>query len=353
MFGVSIYLNQSFEEIKNYINEMNSLGVMDVFSSFHINEYSKDETLTKLEKVASLIREKNMDLILDISSNTLELYKFNIDEMVEFLKGLGIKKVRLDYGFDFDQIKTISESLEIVLNASTIDAEFINELEIRNIDLSKLTASHNFYPRPETGLSSKNFRMKNEFLKKHNFKIQAFIPGDEERRGPIFEGLPSLEEHRNYNSFRAYLDLKKNHNIEYIHIGDFSAKKESIERIIQFENHNIIELRVEPLQDFSNEINEAFYSLHQNRSDNSDLVARSTKSRLDIKNKIKAKNTVERKRGSITIDNEEYLRYSGEIQIALKDLKEDKRVNVLAKVIDDDLELLDFIRSNTMFKFKE
>lgn len=352
MFGISVYLNQRYEDIENYINKMHELGVMDVFSSFHINEYNKEETLDQLEKVSKLIASKDMDLILDISTNTLELYDFTIDDMVEFLGKLNVKKVRLDYGFNFDQIKRISDSLEIVLNASTIDEKFIQELKNRDIDLSKITASHNYYPRPETGLSSKSFNLKNKFLQNCGFKIQAFIPGDKERRGPLFEGLPTLEEHRHWDSFRAYLDLKIRHNIENIHLGDISANKESILKIIQFENNAIIELRINELIKISEVVEKVLYGTHQNRADNSDIVIRSSNSRLEIKEKIKPENIITRKIGSITIDNEKYLRYNGEIQIALKDLEMDEKVNVLARVIESDIDILEYIGSNIKFRFK-
>ncbi|MDK6810689.1 phospho-sugar glycosidase domain-containing protein, partial [Ligilactobacillus agilis] len=44
-----------------------------------------------------------------------------------------------------------------------------------------------------------------------------------------------------------------------------------------------------------------------------------------------------RSKGIITSDNEQYLRYEGELEIAKKDLPEDKRVNIVGKVADFDL----------------
>ena len=41
---------------------------------------------------------------------------------------------------------------------------------------------------------------------------------------------------------------------------------------------------------------------------------------------------MERVAGSITIDNEKYLRYSGEIQVVREGLKADERVNVIGRV---------------------
>ncbi len=43
--------------------------------------------------------------------------------------------------------------------------------------------------------------------------------------------------------------------------------------------------------------------------------------------------TNERKKGSVTLDNEQILRYMGEIQIMKRDLPADEKVNRVARVI--------------------
>lgn len=59
-----------------------------------------------------------------------------------------------------------------------------------------------------------------------------------------------------------------------------------------------------------------------------------------------------RPKGTITSDNERYLRYEGELEITKKDLPEDERVGIVDKVADFDLPLLDIINSNQMIIFK-
>ncbi|TKV17243.1 DUF871 domain-containing protein, partial [Citrobacter sp. TBCS-11] len=54
-------------------------------------------------------------------------------------------------------------------------------------------------------------------------------------------------------------------------------------------------------------------------------------------------NTSERSRGSITIDNCDYGRYMGEIQIVKNDLAADEKVNVVGKIIAEDRPLITFI----------
>lgn len=62
--------------------------------------------------------------------------------------------------------------------------------------------------------------------------------------------------------------------------------------------------------------------------------------------------TGERLRGMITMDNDLYGRYRGEVQIALRNLPADERVNVIGQVIEEDLELLSHIQPGQQLEWK-
>lgn len=90
--------------------------------------------------------------------------------------------------------------------------------------------------------------------------------------------------------------------------------------------------------------------------DEADDVVRIEESRyhFNSKNPVKFKKEeiMYRQRGSVTIDNEKYLRYMGEMQILKVDLPSDERVNVIAKVVDEDLFLLDYMKGGDKMNFK-
>lgn len=76
--------------------------------------------------------------------------------------------------------------------------------------------------------------------------------------------------------------------------------------------------------------------MHTNRADHARDVIRSVESRGYAAvghPSIQPQNCVARPVGTITMDNENYLRYQGEIQITLTDLDADERVNVLGRVL--------------------
>lgn len=69
--------------------------------------------------------------------------------------------------------------------------------------------------------------------------------------------------------------------------------------------------------------------------------------------KIKAGHTSERHAYSVTIDNKKFDRYSGELQIVLKDPLAVKRVNVVGKIPKDEQILVDEIKPGKKFRFRK
>ncbi|WP_297376193.1 MupG family TIM beta-alpha barrel fold protein [uncultured Helcococcus sp.] len=353
MFGASIYLSQDKKDIFDYLDKMSRVGAKTIFTSMHILEDDKDDSINKIKEVSNKINENNLELMVDISTNTLKKYEMTLDEMVDFLKNLKVKSLRIDYGFTFEEIKNISRDFNIVLNASTIDDSYCENLTKAGLDLSNITVCHNFYPRPETGLSEKFLLEKNKYLKSKGFKIQAFIPGDDILRGPLKEGLPTLERHRFIDPLVAYIELKEDFHVDEVLVGDISMKEESLRRILKFENENLIELNVKFFYDLDSDLKNVIMGEHKNRKDYSEYILRSTMTRVNIKKEIEPYNNIERKKGYITLDNKKYLRYNGELQIALRDLKADERVNVIGEVLSDDINLLKYIIDDVKFKFIE
>ena len=353
MIGVSIYLSQKIDEIENYLDQMAGYGIKSIFTSFHIKEENSKDSMDKITKLCEKVVKYKMDLMVDISTDTLLKHNMTLDEMMNFLKDNAINKVRIDYGFSVNEIKKISEQFEIVLNASTINDKYCDELESTGLDLNRITVCHNFYPRPETGLSSEFLLKKNNYFKSKGFKIQAFIPGDKEKRGPLKEGLPTIEKHRHENLLSSYIELKDELLVDQVLIGDISILEDSLKRILLYDKERIIELKMESFYKLDEDIKNIIFDIQKNREDYSELVLRSTMTRVKIKDSIKAFNNIERKTGYITLDNENYGRYNGELQIALVDLKSDERVNVIGKIHDEDIILLKFIKDDVRFRLIE
>ncbi|MDF4730702.1 MupG family TIM beta-alpha barrel fold protein, partial [Vibrio parahaemolyticus] len=184
-----------------------------------------------------------------------------------------------------------------------------------NIRVKNVEAWHNFYPRPETGLAKSFLQKQNQYLHKCGIKTMAFIPGDGEKRGPLYEGLPTLEKHRYMRPLEAYLELVQDCGVDKVLIGDISGRVESVQEIASA-SRGIIPLRYEPLIEKS-EVLKMVEQVHTNRLDPARDVIRSVQSREEHKVILQPMNAIVRKKGSITIDNELYGRYAGEMQVAI------------------------------------
>lgn len=86
---------------------------------------------------------------------------------------------------------------------------------------------------------------------------------------------------------------------------------------------------------------------HFFRNDKSAYLLRSTASRLYAQSGplVAPHNQKKRERGTITIDNKLFKRYSGELCVVLKNLPKDTRTNVVGLINRQDLKIMDYLNS--------
>lgn len=166
-------------------------------------------------------------------------------------------------------------------------------------------------------------------------------------RGPLYQGLPTLEEHRGVHPLAGALDLLAS-NTDIVYIGDAGLSENVQEQFASFQKEQIVLLHTEPVDE---EFYEYILGKHTNRQDDARDVIRSADARFREIPSIPARNTATRMKGSITLDNEKYLRYMGEIQLTKYDLPADEKVNVVAKVIKEELPLINQIKAGMNYQF--
>lgn len=351
MTGISVYLSRESQEFnQRWIEKAAKNGFSSIFTSLHIPEEDPSYYKELLLELGNQAKDNNMDLIVDISPDSFQHIGLG-ERDVEQLSGWGVTGIRVDYGFNGEEIVDLSSRLKVFLNASTLTTNFLQELIRLGLNNENTIAAHNFYPRPETGLSRKYLIEKNRLLKQYDIKTLVFVPGDGRKRQPLYQGLPTLEEHRYGNPVNAYLDLTENCLTDFVYIGDPSLTDRTLANF-KLLSEGVIPLRFKKINepafdDFYNYLE----GKKSNRLDPARDVIRIEGSRVALHDKgmLNPKNTVRRLKGAITIDNEEYGRYAGEIHIALKDLDEDPKVNVIGHIVQADLPLLDYIRGGTTF----
>lgn len=345
MLGITVSLNEkTIEENINYLSEMKALGAVSVFTSLRIPEEDPEVVKKSVEGMSQFIQQNFQEFVVDVSPRAFDLFT------EEWLKANNITTLRIDNGLTPQEILQLSQHFAIVFNASTLTAEFIDE--IRSLGFTaEIVAWHNYYPRKDSGLDAESFKKQNHFLKQLGVKVGGFIPGDKQPRGTIYEWLPTVEKHRYLSPFYSFLDLTYTYGVDQVILGDYGFKGQTKQCFLDFFEKEAIGLQVEKLKD------ERILGMQLcNRIDICQTAIRAAAFKKSIQNQpvFPNHNNLPRNLGDVTIDNQFYGRYMGELQIVLEPLEKDTRINTVAKVSADALNLLPFLKYHRIpFIFKK
>lgn len=340
--GISLYLSTDIQKNIEVINKASMSGVKFAFTSLNILEENNIDKSDRLYKLIELCSSNDINLIVDINEYTNSNIFSNLKNVY----------LRIDDGYSLDEIYELSKKNMIVLNASTITKNDLKYLKNKGIDFNNVLALHNYYPKKYTGIGEKYFLEQNEKYNEFGIKTMAFVAGDL-KRGPVFEGLPTLEntrEKRFVTSALKLISLKT----DIVLVGDIDLSDKN------WEYFKYISKGIVPIRTIDNVLNDTVF---ENRIDYSEYLIRSKipksigKTRKEFKEYIQKnlkdikKENGEIKKGDILLSNEKYLRYEGELEIALKNLGLDEKRDIVSRVYDEDIELLDYISIITKFIF--
>lgn len=341
ILGYSLYLSTFADQWPTLVGRAGT-GV-PVFLSLHISEEFDESYCQRARSICALLHKKGFRVIADVSVKTLT--QFGCGDLCDLAQELGLWAVRIDYGFSPQEIGEIGKRMPVILNASTITPE---DAKLLAASCKEVYAMHNFYPRPETGLDEAFLRQTTQMLQSAGLKVMAFIPGDENFRGPVFEGLPTLEAHRKVRPSAAFVDLCQRFAMDVVFVGDPGLSEKEARRIgLYCEEHVIpIPAVLEPEWEHLYDVDFTC------RADSPQWMIRFRESReYSCKGvTVKPEHCTERRRGSITVDNEKYGRYTGEIQLLRQDHPQDDRVNVIGTVRQEDMLLCDLVRRGQKFR---
>lgn len=345
--GVSVYPDfenpGTMTRIHEYIRKAARLGYGEVFSSLHIPEKDISGSLEEMAALGGFVKNCGMEFTLDFSAKEMRQFLDNPQKLAQ-LRRIPVDWLRMDFGFDSESICDMAQRLPIrglMCNASVLTAEEVRETvdTVRDRLGLALRAHHNFYPRPETGLSMAFFCERSRLYLPYEVPVTACVPAFREPRQPLFEGLPTVERHRTLSSGDAAAELKHTGLIDAVLIGDSFAGDDELEDVAAVCRNAPVKLRVLPEKDISvQERRILFGGVHHVRPDSPETSLRSQSSRemATPGALIAPRSARKRHRFDITVDNENYRRYSGEMQLLLCDMPEDARVNVAARVHPQD-----------------
>lgn len=338
--GFSLYLS-TYTAQCSALRGLTGTGA-PVFLSLHISEEFDDTYCRRAEAVCRELADRGFRIIADVSVKTLG--QFGCSDLTELASRLGLWALRIDYGFGIDEIEVMAKKMPIVLNASTVTEEDAARLMKTG---GQVFAIHNFYPRPETGLDEELLKDTTERLQKAGLRVLSFIPGDTMLRGPIFEGLPTLEEHRNCIPSAAFVDLCVRFGMDGVFVADPGISERETARILRYCQENVISIPayLEPGYEY------LYDKVFTCRVDSPKWLIRFQESRMYScpGESVEPENCVAREIGAITVDNQNYGRYSGEVQLIRRPLPADSRVNVAGLVPENARLLLGCVKGGQKF----
>lgn len=348
--GLSIYPSQaSFEDNAAYLKQAAQYGFTRIFTSLLEIKGDADAVIADFKKIIAVGNDLGMKTILDINPALFDQLGVDYNNL-KFFADLGAWGIRLDLGFAGQEEAAMTQNpygLKIEVNMSR-GTHYIDQIVDYVPNRDNLIGSHNFYPQRFTGLGRDYFANTSTQYRNHHLRTAAFVNAPSGTFGPwpVSDGLVSLEDHRNLPIATQIQELRLGGLIDDVIIGNAFASEADLKAAGDAFKLGRPRLRVVTANDLSQAEQAVLFNQEQMyRGDKSDYVLRSSMTRVIYKDEdFPAKHTNAIKRGDLLIDNNEFGQYKGELQIALRDLPNDGRINVVGHIHEDDLNLLPLIQ---------
>lgn len=356
--GISIYSEKTTEEaIYNYIDKASKYGFSRIFSCLLSVNDTKENIKNKFKKINEYAKSKGFEIIVDVSPRVFDELGISYKDL-SFFKEIGADGLRLDMGFTGSEESLMTfndENLKIEINMSN-NTNYIDTIMNYMPNKDNLIACHNFYPHRYSGLNFEHFMRCTERFNKYGLRTAAFITSQNEGTfgpWPVTDGLPTLEIHRNLPIEVQAKHLIALGNINDIIISNCYPTEEEMKKLGSMRKDMVtfdLEL-VDGVPEVEQKI--LFEEMHFNRGDLSDNLVRSTQSRVKYKgHDFKLFNAPEIiKKGDVVIESSEYGHYAGELQIALNDMKNSGKSNVVGRIKEEEIFILDYIKPWQKFNF--
>lgn len=358
MLGISIYPNKdNVEEILEYLNTSSKYGVKRIFTNLLEADEEKDVIVDRFRSVNTRAHELGMEVIIDVSAKLFGDLDIDYEDL-SFFNDMAVDGVRIDEGFDGSieaEMTRNKYGLKIEINAS-VDSPYVDQILYHRPRMENLITCHNFYPQKYTGLGLDYYLEVSEKLKARNLKVATFITSQSENAYGVWkdsEREPTLEYQRELDLQTQYKHLLAFGVTDDIIISNCYATEDELRSLREIDNSKI-QFTVIPRSDMTRiEENILFRYEHFVRPDMSEYVIRSTKPRLDYSSTTIPYNESPEilKRGDVVILNDNYGRYKGELHIVMNDVQNDKKRNLVGRIVDEDMVLLDFLCPNKSFEF--
>lgn len=359
MLGISIYPDKATkQEIFDYIDLAAKYGFGRIFTCLLSVEGNQQEIISEFTDMITHANKYGIEVYLDVAPHIFEQLGINYGDL-EFFNKLGASGIRLDQSFNGSVESSMSYNkfgLNIEVNMSQDVHSLDTILDYKPLK-GKIIGCHNFYPQRYTGLNFDHFVKSSQRFKDNGIRSAAFVSSKAAKLGPwpIMDGLCTLEMHRNLaitTQVKHYYALGL---IDDIIIGNMFASEKELSEVAAIER-GFFEFDIVLNNPTELERKIIFEHEHFNRGDINDYIVRSTMSRVTHKSEENIPhdtNSVLTK-GSVVIGNNNFGQYKNELQIIKNEIIDENLArNVVGKIAEEELFLLDLLEPWQHFKFTE
>lgn len=383
--GVSLYPEQEkIEDIDNYLALASKYGFTKVFTSMFSVDGTKEEIIEYFKKFTSIAHKYGMVVSGDCNGMFIEKMGASEKDLSVF-KEMGIDILRMDFSFRDERDAILINNKEgIGIEMSTSFIDVIEKAIANGANPSNITTCHNFYPQRYSAPTLEAINKLNNYWQEKQIKCAIFISSQEKGTHgpwPVSDGLPTIEEHRNMSieaQLKHCISLK---NIDEVIIGNAYASEEEFKKIAEVMEKAFINIprndamgfmadlmphgditRIplkikldENITDLEKEVLFKF-PIHNDMGDCLNYMLRSRMTRFIYKKASIPARETDRKlytRGDVVIVNDNLKHYGGEVQIVLKDMEVDGQRNLLGRIAEEEMILLDQLGAGDVFTFME
>jgi hypothetical protein len=356
--GISLYPNHtSIEENVAYIKLAAKYGFKRIFTCLLSVDEEIDQAIREFKIITACAKQCGMEVVADVAPTIFT--KFGVSyQNLSFFKDLGLNGIRLDLGFSGMEEAFMTWNpygLKIELNASN-GTKYVDNIISYHPNVENILGCHNFYPHVYTGLGYDHFIKCSKQFKELGIRTAAFVNSRSAMFGPwpVTEGLCTLEMHRDLPIEVQAKHLFATGVIDDVIIANAFASEEELKGLSEIDKY-MLEFTVAFADNTpALERKIVLEEFHFNRGDVSEYVARSTQSRVRYKgHDFPPFHTPDMKKGDVLIESSLYERYAGELQIALISMKNRGKTNVVGRIIEEEIFLLDYLEPWMKFKFSE
>lgn len=357
--GISIYPEHSTKEKDFAYMEMAAkYGFSRIFTCLLSVNKPKDEMIEEFKEFMDKAHELGFEVAVDTNPKVFEHLGATATNLKPFAD-MHVDIVRLDMSFGamMDAMTTQNPyGLKIEFNGSTT-SDNVEAMLHMGARQDQMLICHNFYPQKYTALDWDLFMNFSRNWNRLGFTTAAFVSSHNDPTfGPweVYAGLPTCEIHRNMP-----IDLQARHLfatglIDDVIIGNAYATEEELKSLGGIDL-NTVQIKIDLADTVTEEEkNLLFNHVHSNRGDYPSQMVRSSFTRMLYRETSIPHTPCDKEfftRGDVCVINDNLKHYRAEVQIILEDIPNDGERNLVGRIPEEELCILEHLKGWKKFNF--